>query len=414
MDTDTASLRFVIVGHVDHGKSTLIGRLLYETGSLPKDKIEEIKRMSQELGRDIEFSFLLDHLEEERRQGITIDTTQTFLKTALRHYVIIDAPGHVEFVRNMVTGSSQAEAGVLIIDAAEGIQEQTRRHLYILFLLDIKQVVVVVNKMDLVGFDGGTFARLRGEIETFLRAVGVASIWCIPISALKGDNVVQRSAAMPWYDGPTVLEALDTLKKSEPLSSRPFILPVQDVYKVGPKRIIAGKIETGSLRQGDTIEVFPTGERSVVKTIEKFPAEVAEASVEECVGITLADPLFVERGMVICRPDGRPNSADLFPATLLWMDKVPLHRGERLTFKCATQSVSCEIVEISRRMDSSSLKVIEENAALLENLEVGTVTIRTERPVVVELFETVPALGRFVLMGQNIRAGGLIIGIPHA
>jgi len=209
MDT----LKFVIVGHVDHGKSTLIGRLLYDTGSISPDKIEEIKKTSSDLGRETEFAYLLDHLEEERQQGITIDTTQVFFKSDKREYVIIDAPGHVEFVKNMITGASQAEGALLIVDAEEGIKEQTRRHAYILSMLGLKNAVVVFNKMDLVGFDKQKFDMLKKNAQEMMKSINIEVSSCIPVSAKRGDNIVNISKDMAWYQGPTVLEALDRLEK---------------------------------------------------------------------------------------------------------------------------------------------------------------------------------------------------------
>ena len=244
---DEQSLKFVIVGHVDHGKSTLIGRLLYDTNSLPPDKMEEIRKTSQDLGRDTEFAYLLDHLEEERRQGITIDTTQVFFKTDKREYVIIDAPGHVEFVKNMITGASQAEAAILIIDAKEGIQEQTKRHATILSMLGIEQVIVLINKVDLIDFSEEKYTELKSRLEKFLTTLNITPKLYIPISALKGDNIANKSTNMPWYKGPTMLEGLNHLKNKIAEENQPLIFPVQDIYKVDDKRVIVGRVETGEI-----------------------------------------------------------------------------------------------------------------------------------------------------------------------
>src|SRR4030042_2074387 len=226
--TDRMGLKFVIVGHVDHGKSTLIGRLLYDTNSLAPDKIEEIQKTSKALGRETEFAYLLDHLEEERQQGITIDTTQVFFKTDRREYVIIDAPGHVEFVKNMITGASQAEAAGLIIEVNEGVKEQTQRHSYMLSLLGLAQVVVVFNKMDLVGYSRERFELVKADALKFLASTNITPNVCIPISAMKSDNVAGRSKNMDWYDGPTFLDSLDGLKNRQPVENKPLLLPIQD------------------------------------------------------------------------------------------------------------------------------------------------------------------------------------------
>ena len=225
-------LNFVIVGHVDHGKSTLIGRLLYDTDSLAPDKIEEIKKASTGQGKRTEFAYLLDHLEEERKQGITIDTTQVFFKSPKRRYVIIDAPGHVEFVKNMITGASQAEAAVLIVDVKEGVQEQTRRHSYMLSLLGLNQVVVVLNKMDLVDFSEQRFNTVKAEAQKWLKSINIEAMYYIPISAIEGDNVAAKSKNMGWYTGPTFLDSLDTMKNKQPPENKPLLFPIQDVYKI--------------------------------------------------------------------------------------------------------------------------------------------------------------------------------------
>ncbi|MFC1755716.1 GTP-binding protein, partial [Thermoproteota archaeon] len=250
---NTQTLKFVIVGHVDHGKSTLIGRLLYDTESLPPDKIEEIRKTSKELGRDTEFAYLLDHLEEERQQGITIDTTQVFFKTDKREYIIIDAPGHVEFCKNMITGASQAEAAVLIVNVKEGVEEQTRRHATILSMLGIDQVVVVINKMDLIDFNKDSYSELKTQVEDLLKTFNIVAGRYIPISALKGDNVAKPSSSMDWYDGPTVLEYLDLLKSKETLENRSLIFPIQGIFKSDPERIAVGRLEAGKISKGQEV-----------------------------------------------------------------------------------------------------------------------------------------------------------------
>ncbi|MFV1950885.1 MAG: GTP-binding protein, partial [Nitrospinota bacterium] len=246
-------LKIVIVGHVDHGKSTLIGRLFYDTDSLPPDKIEEIQRTCEELGREMEFAFLLDHLQEEREQGVTIDTAQTFFKTDTREYVIIDAPGHKEFLKNMITGASQAEAAVLIVDAMEGLQEQTKRHAYILDMLGLKQVVVVINKMDLVDFKEKRFEEVKSSLVTFLDSINIKPSSFIPISAKEGYNVAKKADIMGWYNGFTLLEALDTLNNQKSPVGKALQFPVQDVYKIGDKRILVGRIENGRIAKGQQV-----------------------------------------------------------------------------------------------------------------------------------------------------------------
>lgn len=405
-------LSFVIVGHVDHGKSTLIGRLLYDTNSLPPDKIEEIKKASVSQGKQTEFAYLLDHLEEERKQGITIDTTQVFFKTDKRRYVIIDAPGHVEFVKNMITGASQAEASVLIVDVAEGVKEQTKRHSYMLSLLGLNQVIVVLNKMDLVDFSQESFEAVRKDVHQWLSSIKIEPLLYIPISAIKGNNITESSKKMDWYTGPTFLESLDTLKNKQSPEDRPLLLPIQDVYKIEDKRINVGRVESGVIEKDSEIKILPSGQHTRIKSIEKFLEQTDKAVASECIGITTVDSVFLDRGNVICAPDGEPILTDKIEANIFWMAKNDFNADEKLTIRCATQETMCKIESINKRINSSTLEVIEENAKLLKNLEVAEVTIKTKKPIVIKDFNDIQELGRFVLVhDENICAGGIIAAI---
>jgi len=403
------ALSFVIVGHIDHGKSTLIGRLLYDTDSLPPDKIEEIKKASAGAGRQTEFAYLLDHLEEERKQGITIDTTQVFFKTAKRQYVIIDAPGHVEFVKNMITGASQAEAAVLIVDVVEGVKEQTKRHSYMLSLLGLKQVVVILNKMDLVDFSQETFNTVKNDVGQWLKSISIEPSIYIPISAIKGDNVASKSENMAWYSGPTFLESLDTLQNRQSPQDKALLFPIQDVYKIDDKRINAGRVEAGVIKKGDQIKILPTEQQTKVNSIEKFLDATDKAVASECIGITTADSVFLERGNIVCRPGDEPFLTDTVPANIFWMSKRDFDKSRKLTIRCATQQTSCTIETISKRINSSTLEVIEENAQGLKNLDVAEVIVKTKKPIAIKQFNDVQELGRFVLVqDDNICAGGII------
>lgn len=402
-------LSFVIVGHVDHGKSTLIGRLLYDTDSLPLDKMEEIKKASAGLGRQTEFAYLLDHLEEERKQGITIDTTQVFFKSDKRRYVIIDAPGHVEFVKNMITGASQAEAAVLIVDVAEGVQEQTRRHSYILSMLGLQQVVVVMNKMDLVEYSQERFNSVKDDVERWLKSINVEPLLYIPISAINGENIVKKSEKLPWYSGMTFLQSLDTLQNTLPPEDKTMLLPIQDVYKIDDKRINAGRVETGTITEGDEIKILPSGQTTKVKSIEKFLEDTKQASASECMGFTTTDSVFLDRGDIVCTEGNEPELTDRIPASIFWMIKKDYDEKLKLTIRCATQETSCKIETIKDRINSSTLEVIEENAHVIKNLEVAEVIIKTKKPIAIKNFNSVQELGRFVLVhDENICAGGII------
>jgi len=403
------TLSFVIVGHVDHGKSTLIGRLLYDTDSLAPDKIEEVEKASALQGKQTEFAYLLDHLEEERKQGITIDTTQVFFKTSKRRYVIIDAPGHVEFVKNMITGASQAEAAVLIVDVAQGVKEQTRRHSYMLALLGLNQVVVVLNKMDLVNFSQGDFSRVKQQVQQWLKTIGIEATLCVPISAIKGDNIAVKSENLKWYAGPTFLQTLDTLQNVPPPEDKPLLFPVQDVYKIGDKRINVGRVESGVIEKGTQIKILPGGRVTTVNSIEKFLEQTDKAVAGECIGLTTADSLFLDRGNVLCVPGLEPTLTDSVRANIFWMAKQDFRKEQKLTMRCATQETSCRIERIDRRIDSATLEVIAEDAEMIRNLEVAEVIIKTKKPVAIKSFNDIQELGRFVLvLDENVCAGGII------
>ncbi len=401
------NLKFVIVGHVDHGKSTLIGRLLYDTNSLPEGKLEEIKQLCESLGKDIEFGYVMDHLEEERDQGITIDTAQTFFNTEKRDYVIIDAPGHVEFVKNMISGASQAEAAVLIVDAEEGVKEQTKRHAYILGMLGLSQVVAVINKMDLVDYGRERFESVKKDLLEFLSNINIKPSYVIPISAKNGDFIANKTGNMDWYKGLTLLEALDTFRTKESANNKPLRYVVQDIYSFD-KRIIAGRVESGIIRKGDKIKVLPSGEETRVKSVEEYLKNVTEAEAGKSTGITTEDKLFTDRGNVIVSLNDLPAVTNRIKANVFWMDRVPFKKGESLMFRCATQEVNCEIENISRVINSSTLELIAEDADEIKNREVASIIIKTDKPVVVENFNKMEELGRFVLGREDTCAGGII------
>ncbi len=398
-------MKIVIVGHIDHGKSTLIGRLLYDTNSLQKGSLKELKEASEALGKELEFGFVMDHLEEEREQGITIDTAQKFFSTNKRDYTIIDAPGHVEFIRNMITGASQAEAGLLIVDAEEGVEEQTRRHAYILSMLGIKKIIVVINKMDLVEWGKERFNEVKKDLEEFLNKIYIKADFIIPVSAKKGDNIAKKSGNMEWYNGETVLNALDsfTLDKQEGKKLR---FAVQDVYNFD-ERIIAGKIISGEIKKDQGIVVLPSKESTKIKRIKLFKNELEKAKAGQNIGIIPEDKLFIERGNIITGKN-LPKIANNIKANIFWLDKIKGNKNENFLFKCSTQEVDCRISEIKKKIDSSSLKEINENKDEIHNREVGKVIIETEKPVIIENFNNTPELGRFVLERKDTVAGGII------
>jgi sulfate adenylyltransferase large subunit len=404
-----STLSLVIVGHVDHGKSTLIGRLLCDTGSLPRDKIEQVQKISADRSKHTMFAHLLDHLEEERKQGITIDTTQVFFKTPKRHYVIIDAPGHVEFVKNMITGASQAEAAVLIIDVAEGVKEQTKRHSYILSLLGLNQVIVVLNKMDLADFSKKRFDIVKKDVRDFLKSINIEPSLYIPISAIKGDNIARKSENMKCYRGPTFLESLDTLQNRQSPEDEPLLLPIQDVYEIGDKRINVGRVESGVMGKGDEIKVLPAGQVTKIHSIEKFHEETDKVIAGESIGFTTVDSVFLDRGNIVCLPGTEPTLTNTIAANIFCMTRRGFSTDQELILRCATQQTSCKIESIDKRINSSTLEVVAENAKVIENLEVAQVIIKTSKSIAVKNFNDVQELGRFVLVSdENTCAGGII------
>ena len=411
--TDTNSkLRVVFVGHVDHGKSTLIGRILQDTGSLPEGKVEMVKKACAAEGMEFEFAFLLDALLEEQKQNVTIDTTQIPFRTVRRRYAIIDAPGHKEFLKNMITGASNADGAILVIAASEGVREQSRRHAYLLGLLGIKQVIVVVNKMDLVDFSETRFHEIESEYRKFLVDLGLEGRCFIPASAKSGDNVAHRGKKLNWYQGPTVLEALDALETHRADVDFPLRFCVQDVYRFDDRRIIAGRIETGKLRVGDQLVFSPANKSSVVATIERWNAPANGPAVAgDSIGVTLSEQIFVERGYVASHESETPIETNRFHADLFWIVREPLLLGHPYDLRLATQDVKCEIVSIEEVMDSSTLETNSDKRERLERNEVGKLTVQTRGPLVIDNHDRIPNLGRFVLVdGGQICGGGIIFG----
>jgi bifunctional enzyme CysN/CysC/sulfate adenylyltransferase subunit 1 len=404
------TLRIVIVGHVDHGKSTLIGRLFYDTGSLPVERYREIERTCREQGREFEFAYLMDALEEEREQNITIDTAQTFFRTEKRPYIIIDAPGHKEFLKNMITGAAAADAAILLVDGAEGVREQTRRHAYILSLLGLRQVAVAINKLDLAGYRRERFHEVEEEIRRFLDSVGIVPSYVVPISAKEGDNIAAASKRMAWYDGPTLLSALDSFSPVREAAGLPLRFPVQDVFVWDHKRIYAGRVESGTLRPGDRVVFSPSGKSSRVRSVEKWNhPSLHSASAGECIGVTLADELFVERGEVMAVDEAAPGAAREISASLFWLGNEPLRLNGRYVLKLATAEAEVTLSAITERLNSSTLEVIERYAEKVENLEVANVTFTLPRPLAADTFEENPRLGRFVVAVEGFVAGGGIV-----
>jgi bifunctional enzyme CysN/CysC len=407
-------LPIVIVGHVDHGKSTLVGRLLNDTGSLPEGKVEALREMSRRRGMPFEWSFVMDALQAERDQGITIDTTQVRFRTVVRPYVIIDAPGHKEFLKNMITGAASAEAALLVIDVQEGALEQSRRHAYLLHLLGVRQVAVVINKMDMCDFSVDRYQAVSEGILGYLSEIGVTPSAVIPVSARHGNNIVQRCRHMSWYTGPTVTEALDAFTTAKSLADRPLRLPVQDVYKLDERRIVAGRIESGHLNVGDTLTFLPGGRTATIATIESWNEATprTRAVAGQSVGLTLDQPIFVERGHVASLVAARPVETHTLRVHLFWLGHEPLTIGSRYTLKVATAEHDVTVQAIERVIDVEDLS--NHGGDRVERNGVGEVILHSRSAMVVDDFIEVPRTGRAVIVDGYDVVGGCIIQQPKA
>ncbi|MBQ6052072.1 MAG: adenylyl-sulfate kinase [Clostridia bacterium] len=417
MDTCKKDMNIVIVGHVDHGKSTVIGRLLADTNSLPLGKLEQIKEMCRRNSKPFEYAFLLDALKDERAQGITIDIARCFFKTEKRKYIILDAPGHIEFLKNMITGASRAEAALLVIDAHEGIRENSRRHGYILSMLGIKQVSVLVNKLDLVNYSEEIYDSIVKDYTEFLAAAGVTPISFIPVSAAMGDNIAKRSENMPWYSGFTVLSQLDAFSEEPPLDDLPFRMPVQDVYKFtssgDERRIIAGTVESGTLKVGDGIMFYPSGKKTTVASIEEFnrPKRTAVSSGFST-GITMTEQIYVKRGDLAVKTDEKPPvTASRIDVSLFWLGREPFCDNRRYYLKTGSAKVPMRLEKITYVLNASTLEKTVKPS--VEKNEVAQCTLALERPVAFDISSDLASTGRFVIVDKyEISGGGIITGTP--
>src|SRR5919112_288173 len=407
-------MSIVIVGHVDHGKSTVIGRLLADTGSLPEGKLEQVRTECELNSKPFEYAFLLDALKDEQAQGITIDAARVFFKSQQRPYLILDAPGHIEFLKNMITGAARAEAALLVIDAAEWVQENSRRHGYMVSLLGIRQLAVVVNKMDLVGWDRGVFDRIVKEYGAFLNQVGIQPACFIPVSARGGDNIATASEHLPWHQSPTVLEALDAFRSEPAPVERPFRMPVQDVYKFtkqgDDRRIVAGTIDAGVVNVGDSVIFYPSGKKSRVKSIEAFNRPVqTRAQAGSAVGFTLQEQIYVPRGeMATLEREPRPQVTTRLRVSLFWLGKEPMVKRKEYLLKLGTARVTARVEEVLRVLDASTLDAATQRVAIQRH-EVAECVIKLDRAIACDLAADIAATSRFVIVDNfEIRGGGIV------
>ncbi|MDP2654279.1 MAG: GTP-binding protein [Candidatus Omnitrophota bacterium] len=407
-------MNVVIVGHVDHGKSTVIGRLLADTGSLPEGKLEEIRARCLRSARPFEYAFLLDALKDEQSQGITIDTARSFFKSGKRDYIIIDAPGHIEFLKNMITGAARAEAALLVIDAHEGIRENSKRHGYMLSFLGIKNVAICVNKMDLVGYDQKIFEAIKTEYSRFLSEINLPAQHFIPIAAREGDNIAGLSSRMPWHRGPFVLDALDRFVKAAAKDEQPLRMPVQDIYKFtaqgDDRRIAAGRVESGTIKVGDEVIFLPSQKKSRVSSVESFNTPPkTEAFAGMSTGVCLETQIYIRPGEILCKASEKlPQVSTKFKASIFWLGKQPLVRGRTYKLKITTQQVPVVVAEILGVMNASEL-----SSSLKDHVnrhEVAECVLETLKPVAFDVVSEMPEIGRFVIVDNyEISGGGIIV-----
>ena len=409
-------MNIVVIGHVDHGKSTVIGRLMADTGSLPKGKLDDVKARCAKNAKPFEYAFLLDALKDEQAQGITIDSARCFFQTKKRQYIIIDAPGHIEFLKNMISGAARAEAALLVIDAKEGIRENSRRHGYLLSMLGIKQVAVCVNKMDIVNYSQHVFEAIKDEYLAFLRQVGIEPAAFIPLSAREGDNVAAISANMPWYAGNTVLEIVDNFTKEPQPIDKPLRFPVQDIYKFteadDERRIIAGRIDTGSIKVGDEVIFLPSEKHAKIATIEGFnvPAQ-KQAQAGQSTGFTLDKQVYIKPGELMCKADEpAAKVSSHLRVNIFWMARQPMIKDKRYKIKLAAVRTPVWLRQIITVLDASDLTT-DSNRQQIERHDVAECVLETLKPVAFDLAETIAQTSRFVIIDNyEIVGGGVILG----
>lgn len=414
-------LSLVIGGHVDHGKSTIIGRLLADTGSLPDGKLEQVRATCARNGKPFEWAFLLDALKDEQSQGITIEAARVFFQTAHRQCILIDAPGHIEFLRNMITGAARADAALLVIDAKDGVQQNSLRHGYMMSLLGIRQFAVLVNKMDLVDFDRAVFDRIAEEYGGFLDRLGVTPAGFIPVSGREGSNLATRDPRTSWYTGPTVLEQLDRFLPGVPDEDKIFRMPVQDVYRFpqqgDERRIVAGSVDGGVLRVGDEVVFFPSGKRSRVRSIEAFNRPQPDrARAGEATGFTLGEQIYVRRGEVATRAvEPQPHVTTRLQASIFWLGRRPFIPGRDYLLKLGTARVPVQIEKIHRVIDALTLDVADRSDRV-DRHEVAECTLHLGRAIAFDLPEVGATTSRFVIVDDFEICGGGIVraALPDA
>ena len=408
-------LRFLTAGSVDDGKSTLIGRLLFDSKKIYEDQLDALERDSKRVGNageHIDYALLLDGLKAEREQGITIDVAYRYFSTNNRKFIIADTPGHEQYTRNMITGGSTANAAVILVDARTGVITQTRRHTYLISLLGIKHLVLAVNKMDLVDFDENVFNKIVSDFNAFVADLNIPDVYCIPLSALEGDNVVEKSERTPWYDGKCLLDYLETVPIDLDRNYSDFRYPVQYVLRPNLDfRGFCGKVASGVIRPGDEVMALPSRKKSRVKSIVTYEGEIEEAFPPMCVTLTLEDEIDISRGEMIVKPDNLPIESRNFEAMLVWMDEEPMDTSKQFFIKQTTNSTRARIDNIKYRVDVNTME--RSNVELLKLNEIGRVVFTTGKELFFDPYHTNKQTGAFILIDpitNNTSAVGMIIG----
>ena len=417
---DKGLLRFLTCGSVDDGKSTLIGRLLYDSKLIFDDQLKTLERDSRKhgtTGEEIDFALLVDGLEAERQQGITIDVAYRFFTTKKRSFIVADTPGHEQYTRNMATGASNCELAVILIDARKGVLTQTKRHSYICSLLGVKHVVLAVNKIDLMGFDEDVFDRIVADYRAFAGPLGFDELVAIPMSARYGDNVSSRSARTPWYSGPTLVEHLETVDVESQAASRPFRFPVQWVNRPNLDfRGFSGTVATGSVRPGDRVVVSASGRETTITRIVTYDGDLPEARAGDAVTLTLADEVDIARGDLLVPPTARPEVADQFAAHLLWMSEEALLPGRNYLMRIGAQLAPCKVTALKHKVDVNTLEHLA--GRTLELNEIGFCNFSTGAPIAFDPYEENRETGAFILIDRytnaTVGAGMISFGLRRA
>lgn len=414
-DEEKDLLRLLTAGSVDDGKSTLIGRLLFDSKKLYEDQLDALERDSKRMGNageHIDYALLLDGLKAEREQGITIDVAYRYFSTNNRKFIIADTPGHEQYTRNMITGGSTANLAIILVDARTGVITQTRRHTYLVSLLGIKHVVLAVNKMDLVDFDQKVFDQIVTDYKHFVEPLGIQDITYIPLSALDGDNVVEKSDRTPWYQGQCLLDFLETVPVDQDRNFKDFRYPVQYVLRPNLNfRGFSGKVSSGIVRKGDTLMVLPSGKTSKVKSIVTYDGELEYAFPPQCITITLEDEIDISRGDMLVHPDNLPTADRNFDAMLVWMDEEPMDVNKQFYIKHTTNTTRARVDSVRYKVNVNTME--QSGVDHLELNEIGRVVFTTGKELFFDPYPKNKQTGAFILIDpitNNTSAVGMIIG----